>query len=362
MNLIKTVPANFGERSFNSFYGIDAHTVLSDQLDKYGLSNKVIIVSHPEIKSLFGDKIEKELKNNRIIDWILLPPGEQIKTLETVSELYIKFSELGVNKSTAVIAFGGGVLQDLVDFATATYMRGVPFVQIPTTLLSQVDIGIGGCAVDHPAGKSLIGTFYQPRLAILDQTFLSTLPKRELQNGIAEIINKICLSGKYLDDLPDDLPKILNKDLNVLSKYIIESNSIKLFIIEHDETGIKGTRFALDFGHTLTYAIEKACNYSISHGFALGVGMRAALILSEELCGLSSDVSSQVQALIEKVGLLTNVPSEIDPKTLVSYMHVDQKVKDKKIRFALLSTLGGQINLMEIEDARLIDLITTLTT
>jgi 3-dehydroquinate synthase len=362
MNSIRKVRANFGDRSFDFFYGIDAYTVLDEQLETLTLSHNVVIVSHPEIKKIWGERIEEELKkSNRTINWILLPPGEQIKNLETVSSLYMLFNEYKVDKSSAVIALGGGVLQDLTDFSTATYMRGVPFIQIPTTLLSQADIGIGGCAVDHPKGKSLIGTFYPPKLAILDASFLTTLSKEELQNGLAEVINKvICLGGKHLETFLDDIPKMLDKDLDLLSKYISESNAIKLSIIESDEIGIHSKRFAVDFGHTLTYALERATNFTIPHGIVLGVGMRAALLLSEELCGFSHEESLHIQKIIEETGLLTHIPNNIDSQTLVTLMHVDQKVRHGKVRFVLLKKIGEPVILQEVEDEKLLSLIKSL--
>lgn len=357
---IKTKNADFGNRSYSLSYGSGALTTLEEQLVSLKLEpTKLVIISHPELKDLFETKINNIFKNSdRKIHWIFIPSGEKYKTLETVEKLYSEFSTLKVNKNTPVIALGGGVLQDLVNFTSATFLRGIPFIQIPTTLLSQADIGIGGCAVDHPMGKSLIGTFYQPKAAILDPDFLSTLSDDEIRNGISEIINKVvCLGGKDPLELKEIVPKLLARDAEALSQYILESNAIKLSIIESDETGILGKRFALDFGHTLTYAIEKASDYSIPHGFALGIGMHAALILSQEKAGLSSDTKAAIVSLIKQTGLPLYIPKDLTPEKLLSLMHVDQKVKDGMVRFILLSDIGKSYLSDGIPDEELLKLI-----
>jgi 3-dehydroquinate synthase len=357
---IKTKNANFGNRSYTLLYGSGAVNDLEKQLAALKLEpSKLIIVSHPEIRVLFENKILGIFKNSdRKIHWVLIPSGEKNKNPETVEKLYLEFSNLKVNKNTPVIALGGGVLQDLVNFTTATFLRGVPFIQIPTTLLSQADIGIGGCAVDHPMGKSLIGTFYQPKAAILDPDFLSTLSDDEIRNGISEIINKVvCLGGKDLFELKEIIPKLLTHDSEALSQYILESNAIKLSIIESDETGILGKRFVLDFGHTLTYAIEKASDYSIPHGFALGIGMHAALILSQEKAGLSSGTKAAIISLIEQAGLPLYIPHDLTPEKLLSLMHVDQKVKDGMVRFILISDIGKSYLSDSIQDKELLKLM-----
>ncbi|MFA6341161.1 MAG: 3-dehydroquinate synthase family protein [Candidatus Paceibacterota bacterium] len=338
----KTLHGNFGNRSYNFYYGSGIVKTLGKQMNHLKLGRSVAIVSHPKLKKVFGNQISNILtKSGRKPFWILIPSGEKYKNLETVQCIYNEFAKAKIDKSSAVIAFGGGVLQDLVCFAAATYLRGVPYVQIPTTLLSQADIGIGGCAVDHPAGKSLIGTFYQPKLALIDVDFLSTLPEHEVKNGISEMINKvICLGGNDPSSLYKDIPKLITKDKRKILEYIRIANSIKLKIIEKDETGSLGTRAVLDFGHTLTYALERATNYKLPHGFALGIGMRAALLLSEQEAGFSSKKYGQILSLIEKAGLPTRIPSNIDLKTLLKFMHYDQKAKDGKIRFVLLRDLG----------------------
>ncbi|MCD6328356.1 3-dehydroquinate synthase, partial [bacterium] len=207
-------------------------------------------------------------------------------------------------------------------------------------LLSQVDIGIGGCAVDHPLGKSLIGTFYQPRAAILDLKCLETLPGAEFVNGIAEIINKVAGLGGKIDGLTADMPEIAARNMDKALEYIIEANRIKIAIIERDETGLSGERLALDWGHTITYAIEKVTNYQMAHGTALGIGMHGAALLSSNLGFLKPEQIEFQRKLIEMAGLPTHLPPEIDPASLIPEMRVDAKAKDGRIRFILLKDFG----------------------
>ena len=358
----KIKKGHFKNRSYSFVYGSGCITALNDLLGEKKLESRAVIVSHPELKQLFSNKIEQSLgaKGARI-DWVLIPQGEKSKTLETVEFLYAEFANLKVTKSTPIIALGGGVLQDVVNFTSATYLRGVPFIQVPTSLLSQADIGIGGCAGDHPKGKSLIGTFYQPGGAILDSSLLASLPLDEIKNGISEIINKtVCLGGLKPAKLAKDIDTLLSRDEKKLSEYVMRSNAVKLSIIEKDEMGLEGKRFALDFGHTLTYAIEKATDYTMPHGFALGIGMNAALMLSEEKAGLSQKVSEEVRMLIKKAGLPLNIPGELKIEELLALMHVDQKARDGSIRFALISKIGKPFLSEKITDEELTTLLSKL--
>ncbi|MFA6548219.1 MAG: 3-dehydroquinate synthase family protein [Candidatus Magasanikbacteria bacterium] len=306
----KKITANFGNRSYTINYGNNIIQNLGKQMDDLGLTKSVTVVTHSKLKKIYGDQISYILKKTgRKIHWIFIPQGEVNKNLESVQKLYTEFIKARIDKSSSVIAFGGGMLQDLVCYSAATYLRGVPFIQIPTTVLSQADIGVGGCAIDHPSGKSLIGTFYQPKLVLIDTKFISTLPEEEIQNGIAEIINKVvCLGGKNISTLYDDIPKLILKNEKMMLHYITQSNLIKLSIIEKDETGLCDTRMILDFGHTLTYALERATNYTLKHGFALGIGMRMALLLSEQFANLSKKTSAQVLQLIKRGGLPIHIP------------------------------------------------------
>lgn len=312
----------------------------------------MLVVSHPELKGLFAETLENSLQNAGLsFEWTLFPSGEAQKNLSTVYGLYDACAQAHIDKKNAVVALGGGVVQDTSNYLAATYLRGVPFIQIPTTLLSQVDAGIGGCAVDHPAGKSLIGQFYQPRAVIMDSSTLKTLPKNELVNGIAEIINKvICLGGSRTDGFNQDIRAIINGDENKALDYVKSSNKVKLGIIERDETGTNETRFLLDWGHTITYALERTLNYSISHGRALGIGMHGAAVLSQQLGYLSRDKVRELKQAIEDAGLPAELPVHVDNDKLINYMCLDQKVVARRKRFVLLRDFGDAFVSEGIDD------------
>lgn len=334
--------AQFGERSYPIFYGDNALQNLGALLQQQDITGRTLVVSHPELRVLFGKQTEQSLKESGYtVEWATFPASEQHKNLATVFKLYDACARARIDKSSAIVALGGGVVQDVSNYLSATYMRGVPFVQIPTTILSQADIGIGGCAVDHPAGKSLIGQFYQPRLVIMDSSILRTLPEDEITNGIAEIINKVmCLGGIKTDKISEDIQRIKTGDWETLREYIKLSNKVKLGIIEQDETGSRGPRLLLDWGHTITYALERTLDYSVSHGWTLGIGMHGAAILSHQLGYLDKNRVDELRRTIENTGLPTKLPSNIEADKLLQYMNLDQKVKHGQKRFVLLRDLG----------------------
>jgi len=276
----------------------------------------------------------------REASWALIPAGERHKTLDIVGKLYVECAAARMDREACIVALGGGVVQDITNFVAATFKRGVPFIQIPTTLLSQVDIGIGGCAVDHPLGKSLVGTFYQPKAAILDLKCLETLPGAEFVNGIAEIINKVAGLGGKIDELKADMPEIAARNADKALEYIMEANRIKIAIIERDETGLSGERLVLDWGHTITYAIEKVTNYEMAHGTALGIGMHGAALLARDLGFLKPERVELLRKVIEQAGLPTHLQPEIDPASLLPEMRNDAKAQRGQVRFILLRDFG----------------------
>jgi 3-dehydroquinate synthase len=329
-----------------------------DSLDKLGqcldqINKNLLIISHPEIKKLYGSKLEKFLTHaGCTVSWTLIPAGEKHKNLEILNKLYDACASKKIDKNSCLVAFGGGVVQDMVCYLAATYKRGVPYVQIPTTLLAQADIGIGGCAIDHSAGKSLIGAFYQPKWVYSDIKLVKSLSDEEYANGIAEIINKVgCLDGK-IEELEKNLAQIKERNYAVLEDYVMKSVIIKKAIIMQDETGTKGPRLFLDWGHTITYALEKALDYEISHGQALGIGMYGAALLSHQEGYLEKEKVERLKRLIQSAGLPTRLPKEIDIENLIELMKLDQKVVGGNIRFVLLRDFGKPF-LSSVDDATL---------
>ena len=331
--------AEFGDRSYWLYYGHDIFGILPSIIEDTGIGGNILIASNPEVKRLHGERLSQAL-GAATIRWALIPAGERHKNLDTVGQLYVECAQARIDRESCVIALGGGVVQDITNFVAATFKRGVPFIQIPTTLLAQVDIGIGGCAVDHPLGKSLIGTFYQPKAAILDLKCLETLPETEFVNGIAEIINKVAGLGGKIDELKADMPEIAARKADKALEYIMEANRIKIAIIERDETGLSGERLVLDWGHTITYAIEKVTGYEVAHGTALGIGMHGAALVSSELGYMPPKRVELLREVIEQAGLPTLLPPDIDPGSLLAEMRNDAKAKSGKPRFILLEDFG----------------------
>ena len=334
--------AVFGERTYPLCYGKDVLKHLGTIMRDTGLQQKTVAVTQPPIKDLFGSRLERALAD--VVDfagWITFPAGESHKNLDTVATIYGACATFGVEKGTALIALGGGVVQDVGNYVAATYLRGIPLVQVPTTLLSQADIGIGGCAIDHPQGKSLIGTFYQPRLVLEDSALLETLPKDEISCGLSEIINKvICLGGGDIDEMVQDVAKIRAGSPGLLQNYIRRSNDVKINIIEQDETGARGLRVLLDWGHTIAHALERALSYSVSHGWALGIGMRGEAVLSHRLGYLDWKSVEQISLLIDRAGLPTTLPPSVKDDDLLRCLGADQKTLGGRPRFVLLRCFG----------------------
>ncbi|MBN1592826.1 MAG: 3-dehydroquinate synthase [Candidatus Coatesbacteria bacterium] len=353
------LPARFGSRSYSLHYGRDIFGLLPGVLEEKALTGSILVVSNPAIRELQGERLKKALAG-REVHWALIPEGEQHKNLQTVADLYVECAKARMDREACIIALGGGVIQDLTDYVAATFKRGIPFIQVPTSLLSQVDIGIGGCAVDHPLGKSLIGTFYQPKAAIQDLMCIETLPDAEYINGISEIINKVVGLGGVFDRLKADMPAIAARDLDKTLEYIMEANRIKIGIIERDEIGLSGERLVLDWGHTITYAIEKVTDYRMPHGTALGIGMHGAAILSRNLGFLAPDLVDALRELIAMAGLPTHLSDEINLVSLLPEMRNDGKAKNGVPRFILLREFGGAFLSEPIPDDEIVKVLSTL--
>ena len=339
MKKTEVLKANFGGRSYKLLYGKNILKESAQHIPKSFSDSRFLVVSNRTVKNLFGKKLNEALKN-KSLKWLIIPDGEKYKNLDTVYRIYKGFATHNIDKKSCVVALGGGVLQDIVTYSSATYRRGVPLIQIPTTVLAQADIGIGGCAVDHPIGKSLIGTFYQPILVINDTEVLNTLPRKQLINGYAEIICKVvCLGGEKISKIEEDIIEF-GTNRNILASYIKLSAKHKKKIVEKDETGSGGTRIVLDYGHTVTYALETLMDYRIMHGFALGIGMHIAATLSHMKGHLDEERVIFLKKLIEQAGLPTQLPKSIDPEKLINQMKFDPKTVNNKIRFILLNDFG----------------------
>jgi 3-dehydroquinate synthase len=247
-----------------------------------------------------------------------------------------------------VVALGGGVVGDVAGFVSATYMRGTPFLQVPTTLISQVDASVGGkVAVDHPRGKNLIGAFHQPRLVLIDVETLKTLPDRQFRAGIAEVLRYgVIESSEVFETLETGMGRILSRDPETLMDLVGECCRIKARIVEQDETE-SGLRATLNYGHTFGHAIEALTGYSrFLHGEAVGIGMVCAAEMAQARGILAPGFRERQRAILESAGLPTECPDELDASDLVGAMRLDKKVLGGRVRFIVPREIGG----VEIRD------------
>lgn len=332
---------DLGERSYPIFIGPG---LLGDGVCvRAGLRGReVLVVSNDTVAPLYLDPLLANLGEDARAGALILPDGEQHKTFATLQTIFDALLEQRHSRHTTLVALGGGVVGDMVGFAAACYQRGVDFIQVPTTLLAQVDSSVGGkTAVNHPRGKNMIGAFHQPRRVVIDTTVLATLPAREFAAGLAEIIKYGCIrDAAFFDWLEANMDALLARDAQVLSRAIARSCEIKAEVVAADERE-GGLRAILNFGHTFGHAIETHTGYgSWLHGEAVAAGMVLAADLSRRLGAVSEADVERIEALIERAGLPGCAPSDLSTGRFIELMGVDKKVIDGRLRLITLAGLG----------------------
>jgi 3-dehydroquinate synthase len=332
---IQKIEVELGERSYPIVIG--AGLLRGDfDLSSYLTGPDCVVVSNETVAPLYLDAVRKLLGNDNVRS-VTLPDGEQYKTLGTAEKILDELVDGRAGRDVTVVALGGGVVGDISGFAAACYMRGVYFIQIPTTLLAQVDSSVGGkTGVNHVGGKNLIGAFHQPRLVLIDTETLDTLPDRELKAGLAEVIKHGAIADvAYFSWLEDNMPRLLARDADCLVHAIQRSCEIKAAVVAEDERE-QGRRAILNFGHTFGHAIENSLGYGEwLHGEAVAAGMVMAAMLS----GLDAASLERLKNLIAAAGLPTS-PPDIDAAKLATAMQLDKKVTAGKLRFVLLKNIG----------------------
>ena len=336
MSAHKTITVNLGDRSYPIVVGsgmLDGGFDLSE----YVAGEDCLIVSNVTVAPLYSDRILANLPGKKTTT-IELPDGEVYKNLATMQTVLDGLVETGANRDTTVIALGGGVVGDITGFAAACYMRGVSFIQVPTTLLAQVDSSVGGkTGVNHPKGKNLIGAFHQPQVVMIDTDTLSTLPDRELKAGMAEVIKHGAICDiEYFGWLEENMQALLDKEPAALAHAIRRSCEIKAGVVAEDEREA-GRRAILNFGHTFGHAIEHSCGYGEwLHGEAVAAGM----LMAAELSDIAEKDVARLRTLIAAAGLPVAPPS-ISEDDWMRAMGMDKKVQQKQLRFVLLQSLGN---------------------
>lgn len=346
-----TVTVDFGERSYPIVIG----TGLLDggfDLSEYVKGSDCLIVSNDTVANLYLDRLLPNLAG-RDASSISLPDGEAHKTMATMQTILDALARTGAGRDTTIVALGGGVIGDIAGFAAACYMRGVSFIQVPTSLLAQVDSSVGGkTGVNHEKGKNLIGAFHQPQVVMIDTRTLGTLPDREIKAGLAEVIKygAIC-DLQFMAWLEDNVQALLDKEPEALAYAIQRSCELKAEIVAADEREA-GRRALLNFGHTFGHAIEHCLGYGEwLHGEAVAAGM----VMAAELSGIDINEVSRLRNLIARAGLPT-APPQISAEDLLAAMTRDKKVKRHEMHFVLLKQLGDAYLTSEYDEARLHDI------
>ena len=352
---MEKVRVMLGSRSYDICIGHNILTELKDYLPGLLSGRKIAIITNPELNKLYGNGLYQQLKGAGFMPTVIeLPPGEKYKTLKSVSKIYDVLTREKFERNSSVLALGGGVIGDIAGFVAATYLRGVPYVQIPLSLLAQVDSSVGGkTGVNHPLGKNLIGAFYQPVLVWIDVGVLKTLPRRELIAGMAEVIKYgVIADERFFSFIEDNYKKILSLEQESLIHMVERSCGIKAGVVSSDERE-KGLRAILNFGHTIGHAVETLTDYKrYKHGEAVAMGMvcAARLAFLMEIC--HHDVYKRIAGLCSLIGLRTSIP-QVEFSALWETLQRDKKIINEKVRF-ILPVRIGEVKIIEDIDRGLL--------
>lgn len=349
---MQTLTVHLSERSYPILIGsnlLQSQTVLASHI----AAGDVLLISNTVVAPLYAERVRQALPGRRLVE-VILPDGESHKTLASASRIFDVMIANRLGRDVIVAALGGGVVGDLSGFVAACYQRGVGFVQLPTTLLADVDSAVGGkTAVNHPGGKNMIGAFHQPRAVIIDTDLLASLPARELSAGLAEVIKYgLIRDAVFFDWLEANIEALIARDPGALAYAIRRSCEIKAEIVSRDERE-QGDRALLNLGHTFGHAIEAATGYvEWLHGEAVGLGLIAAADLSQRVGQLESGQLRRLVSLLERAGLPVESP-QIGAERAFGYMRVDKKVKSGRVRLVLLRGIGDAVMTADYPDAAL---------
>jgi len=362
---LNKIPVSLGERSYEIVIG---HGILSDlgnAISRLGLGPRQMIVTSETLWPLYGKTVHDSLASSGFdVSVAFVRDDEESKSLQTVTSIYDNLLESEFDRSSGIVAVGGGVVGDVAGFAAATFMRGIPFVQVPTTLLAQVDSSIGGkTGVNYPKAKNLVGAFHQPTAVWTDISTLVTLPERELRSGLAEVIKYAIIADQNLFTM---LERILSSFSNASSDTLIEvvsrCCSIKARIVEQDERE-RGIRSILNYGHTVGHALEALTGYAYyTHGEAVAIGMVAAAKISREIHATHQDTVKMQESLVEAAGLPTRIERPIDPYDIVQQLSRDKKRLAGRVRWVLPRTVGEVLLTDEVPSDVVLGILKDMTT
>lgn len=340
----RVVTVSLGDRSYPIYVGDNILEGFAARFEEMFPSSSAAIITNETVQNLCGLKLAESLEASCFVQKsIIVPDNESAKSLDIANNIYGELIENGLERKDAVVAFGGGVVGDLTGFVAATYQRGIAFVQVPTTLLAQVDSSVGGkVAVNHPLSKNMIGSFYQPSFVYADVETLKTLTDRDFASGMAEVIKYAFIKGgSLMETLSDRRKKIAVRDVEAMSEIVAMCCIIKADIVGADEND-RGIRAILNYGHTLAHAIESTTNYRYSHGEAVAIGMVFAAKLAEAL----DMIDHKIVDLHERVMKAFSLPirgEDLDAEVLVKAMERDKKRESGNHRFVLLENIGSPV-------------------
>jgi 3-dehydroquinate synthase len=350
------VTVDLGLRSYAVAVGSGILTSVGPRLQGLGFQGRCAIVTNDRVAPLYGPAVLASLRSAGLDPIVIeIPDGEAQKNLTMLSTIYDRLLAAGLDRSSVIIALGGGVVGDLAGFAAATYLRGIAFVQLPTTLLAQVDAAIGGkTGVNHPRGKNLLGAFHQPRFVLADVETCATLPRREFLAGMAEVVKYgVIRDAALFHDIATHSDAILAQDRDRLVAVVAACVRHKAAVVASDEYERSGARAVLNFGHTVGHGVEALTDYTrYLHGEAVAIGMVAAARVSQALGACGADVVASIDGLLRRLGLPTELP--VPRAALVAAMTSDKKSTSGRIRFVAVETIG-RTRLVDLSATEIVD-------
>jgi 3-dehydroquinate synthase len=339
---MERVTVNLRDRSYPIYIGANILSEAGTLARPFDLSGRGTLITNPVVGQLYGQRVLSSFEGTGVaLSLLEVPDGEEFKTLHTAADLYDKLLPLGLDRRSPVVALGGGVIGDLAGYVAATFMRGLPLIQIPTSLLAQVDSSVGGkVGVNLPQAKNMVGAFYQPLFVLSDVSLLSTLPTPEFRAGLAEVVKYGVIADRpFFEWLEENMTAILEGQEEALTHVVRTSCRIKAAIVEQDEKD-EGIRGVLNFGHTVGHALEAATGYGVfRHGEAVAVGMVAAARISSQAGLCTEEVPRRLQALLQRIGLPTAL--DIKPDILLDAIGYDKKIRNNMSYFVLTKNLGS---------------------
>ena len=356
-------------QTYPVFVGYGLVDKLGEKMKEAALSGTATIISDENVFSLYGSKVEEILKDAGFaVGSFVVPPGEETKNIDYAIKIYDFLVEHRAERDDIIIALGGGMVGDLAGFVAATFLRGVPWIQVPTSLIAMVDASIGGkVGVNHPEGKNLIGAFYQPDLVLADPQTLTTLPQRELTSGWAEVVKHgLILDKEYFKFLESSVNRLTKLEPETITQAIARSAAIKAQVVSQDEKEKAGKRTILNYGHTIAHGLEATTQYKrFLHGEAVAIGMMGAAKLSQQLSLLPSAAVERQQALLQKFGLPTSLRAErsnlkLSLAGITKAMELDKKVRGKAIRWVLLQDIGKAVVRGDVPQQDVLDILQEL--